>query len=62
MERCGRCEAEGRNSEIKGLSHSMIGPNGLKLIVCNLCYTEIIDEQGGIEYFIVQGEYENEED
>jgi hypothetical protein len=44
MERCGRCEAEGRRSEIKGKAHEVVGPNGLRMVVCNLCYTEIKDE------------------
>jgi len=44
MNRCARCETLGRRSEIKGIGHKVIGPNGVKLIVCNLCYTEIKDE------------------
>ena len=61
MERCGRCEAEGRKSEIKGITHHLIGPNGIKLTLCNLCYTEFKDEVN-IGNDIIQGVYENEED
>ena len=59
MERCIRCEAEGRNSTIKGLSHEVIGPNGLRMVLCNICYTVFKDEVGGIDNFAI---YENEED
>ena len=61
MERCGRCEAEGRKSEIKGQVHHLIGPNGIKLNVCNLCYTEIKDEVGEM-YIAGIDPYENEEE
>ena len=61
MERCGRCEAEGRKSEIKGLVYHLVGPNGIKLTLCNLCYTVFKDEVGMGED-IIQGPYEDEED
>lgn len=57
MERCGRCEAEGRKPEIKGKVYH-ISVNGLTLALCNLCYTEIQDEVGEIIHFTG---YENEE-
>lgn len=61
MERCDRCESVGRKSEIKGLPHHLIGPNGIKMTMCNLCYTEFQDEVGEIIYFT--NEYhEDEED
>ena len=61
MERCGRCEAEGRKSEIKGQPHHLIGPNGIRLTLCNLCYTEFKDEVD-ITDITIQGDYENEEE
>ena len=51
MERCDRCEAEGRRSEIKGVAHHLIGPNGIRMCLCNLCYTEFQDEVGEIVNF-----------
>ena len=59
MERCGRCEAEGRSSIIKGIPHR-ISYNGMTLVVCNLCLTELQDEIGMITSFT--GIYEDEED
>lgn len=61
MERCGRCEANNRRSEIKGEVHHLIGPNGIRLTLCNLCYTEFKDEVD-IANIAIQGDYENEED
>ena len=61
MERCGRCEAEGRDSVIKGLPHVLVGPNGIRLVLCNLCYTVVKDEVGGVETIDVYN-YEDEED
>lgn len=60
MERCSRCEAAGRRSEIKGEVHHLIGPNGIRLSLCNLCYTEFKDEIGEIVNYT--SVYENEED
>ena len=59
MEQCGRCIAEGRKPEIKGVVHR-VNYNGITMIMCNLCYTEFQDEVGEIIYF--SGYYENEED
>jgi len=56
---CPRCESVGRKKVNKGV-HEMIGPNGIRMTICQLCYDEIIEEQGGIEYFTQ--EYEDEED
>ena len=60
MERCDRCEANDRKSEIRGQAYHLIGVNGIKLTLCNLCYTEFKDEVGEITNYT--GLYENEED
>jgi len=60
MERCDRCESQDRKSEIKGLPHHLVGPNGIKLILCNLCLTEFQDEIGEIINYTNM--YENKED
>lgn len=59
MERCDRCESQDRKSEIKGVAHHLIGPNGIRMCLCNLCYTEFQDEVGEIVNF---AGYEDEED
>jgi len=55
---CPRCESVGRKPKM-GI-FDMIGPNGIKMTICPTCYDEIVEEQGGCEYFATQ--YENEED
>jgi hypothetical protein len=60
MERCERCEAADRKSEIKGQAHHLTGPNGIRMTLCNLCYTEFQDEVGEIVNFATY--YEDEED
>ena len=55
---CSRCESAGRKP--KTGVHSMVGPNGIKMLVCPICYDEIVEEQGGVEYFTAA--YENQED
>lgn len=59
MKRCDRCESQDRKSEIKGVAHHLIGPNGIRMCLCNLCYTEFQDEVGEIVNF---AGYEDEED
>lgn len=55
---CSRCESVGRKPE-EGI-HEMIGPNGIRMIICSICYDEVIEEQGGREYFTTA--YEDEEE
>ena len=55
---CPRCETVGRTPK-KGV-HEMIGPNGMVMIICPICYDEVVEEQGGVEYFTCR--YEDEED
>lgn len=59
MERCIRCEAEGRSSVIKGLPYR-ISVNGLTMVLCNTCYTEVQDEVGEITYFRAYNEDEED--
>jgi len=59
MERCDRCESVGRKSEIKGKAYHLVGINGHKMCLCNLCYTEFQDEVGEIMNFT---NYEDETD
>lgn len=55
---CPRCETVGRTP--KTGVHEMIGPNGMKMTICPICYDEVVEEQNGIEYFTCT--YEDEED
>jgi hypothetical protein len=53
---CPRCESVGRKPQKATIN--VIGPNGAKMKICQTCYDEVIEEQGGREYFI----HENEEE
>jgi hypothetical protein len=55
---CPRCESAGRKPKTGVID--VIGPNGVKMRICPICYDEIVEEQRGIEYFTAC--YENEED
>jgi hypothetical protein len=51
--KCPRCEAVGRKPKVG--EHEVIGPNGIKSLVCNKCIEEI-------KNIVELVEYEDEED
>lgn len=53
---CTRCESVGRKSR-KNANNIVIGPNGIRTVVCDKCLDEI-DEERKIKYFV----YEIKED
>lgn len=61
MKLCARCESVGRKVPNKG-THNVIGPNGIKTVICDVCLKELEDDDVLTYYMEFRDEIENDEE